>query len=71
MSIQDRLTERKWKNDKEVILLPCPFCGCKTIKQEERSNQIKLACKECGCEPPFVGMLTIAVGLWNRRIQNG
>jgi len=47
MAITDRLTERKWKTN-EIELKPCPFCGSEKIKQEERSNQIKIVCGNCG-----------------------
>jgi hypothetical protein len=66
-SIQDRLTERRWKNDTDVDLMCCPFCGCEHIVKEERHSEVRLHCKDCGCGTPYVGMFTIAVGLWNRR----
>ena len=66
MSIQDRITERKWKSDKEVSLKPCPCCGSENVKLEEgRTNRV--ICLFCGIQTPCVSSITIAVGLWNRR----
>jgi len=65
--ITDRLTERKWKSN-EVELKPCPFCGSTRIKKEERSNRVKVVCSDCGVATPEVTLVTVAIGIWNKRV---
>jgi Lar family restriction alleviation protein len=66
MNIQDRITDRKWKSDKEFDLKPCPFCGGEaTLYVNDFSSLI--TCNDCGVTTSGRHSATIAVGVWNRR----
>jgi Lar family restriction alleviation protein len=63
----ERLTERKWENEKEIDLAGCPFCGSNDVVREDVITQVRVYCRFCGITTPWVRLMGIAVGLWNRR----
>jgi Lar family restriction alleviation protein len=64
----ERLTERKWENEKEIDLAGCPFCGSNDVVSENVMTKVRVYCRFCGITTPYgVEHMGIAVGLWNRR----
>jgi|WetSurSiteA1Bulk_404760.scaffolds.fasta_scaffold324398_1 hypothetical protein len=67
MSIQDRITERKWKSN-YVDLSNCPFCGA-VPDLYANDQSVLITCNNCGVTTGGRASTTIAIGIWNRRVK--
>ena len=53
-------------------LLPCPFCGSddiEAIKTDEYYEEYEVQCQECGGRGAWENTKTMAIKVWNRRVQ--
>jgi hypothetical protein len=70
MSITDRITERKWvKKETAPALKPCPCCGSTRVRRVEMINTVRIECSYCGLTTPGVTLVTVATGIWNKRVK--
>lgn len=75
MSFKTHVVERipKRDDDESHPFKNCPFCGSNQIQMQEASIELntraRVWCGNCGCGTPFVLYNTIAVGLWQKRVE--
>lgn len=47
----------------------CPFCESEDLSITARSGQFRLKCLACKTEGPIAASRSVAIYLWNRRID--
>ena len=64
-------TAREKRQKRQIVILPCPFCGNDDVVVDEvKPNVIAITCEECQVIGPHANLdqsLEIAIARWNER----
>ena len=64
-------TAREQRQKREIVILPCPFCGNDDVVVDEvKPNVIAITCDECQMIGPHADLdqpLEVAISRWNER----
>lgn len=53
----------------EEKLLPCPFCGSKSVRPYNIEGLAMVACEKCCAKTSFFHEKAKAIDAWNRRVE--
>jgi Lar family restriction alleviation protein len=64
-------TAREQRQKRQIVILPCPFCGNEDVLVDEvKPNVIAICCEECQMIGPHADLdqpLEVAIKRWNER----
>jgi Lar family restriction alleviation protein len=64
-------TAREQRQKRQIVILPCPFCGnADVVVDEVKQNVIAITCEECQVIGPHADLdqsLEVAIQRWNER----